>query len=232
MTENVPEAVIHEDTLEELEIGFGIRFPGKAYKDSGTLGGLFDVIWNELAFLASAGGRCPTAVSFYQIKRAILSQCPSQVLTPATPLTDIEGLEYAKLQDALRRKGWSSPVRFPRTKVGALVDLSLHCLWPLSAILSVVAICSTPMTWPFAILAAMVSTTSSFLAIALLRDRCLFRKGLPSSDTVGGLAQDVARLNLRRLRAGGATGLSRAIVWGMLTHGTANRSASVIWDFD
>lgn len=232
MTKNVAEAIVHEDTVEELETGFGITFPVKAYKDSETLGGLFDGIWNELAFLASAGGRCPTAVSFYQIKRAILSQCPSQVLTPATHLTDIEGFEYAKLQDALRRKGWSSPVRFPRTKVGALVDLSLHYLWPLIALLLVVGICSTPMTWPFALLAAITSSTSSFFAIALLRERCLFRKGLPGSDTLGELAQDIARLNLRRLRAEGATGLSRAMVWGMLTRGTIDRSASIYWDYD
>ena len=232
MTENVPKAVIHEDTLDELETGFGICFPGKACEDSETLGELFDRIWNELASLASAGGRCPTAVSFYQIKRAILNQCPCQALTPATPLTDIAGFEYANLQDALRRRGWRSPVRFPRTKLGAMVDLSLQYLWPLGAILTVVAICSRPMTWPFALLAGMVSVTSSFFAIALLRDRCLFRKGLPGSDTVGELARDVARLNLRRLRAEGATGLNRAMVWRMLTHRTADRSALIVWDFD
>lgn len=232
MTENVPEAVVHEDTLEALETGFGIHFAGKVYEDCETLGGLIDGIWNELAVLAPAGGRCPTSVSFYQIKRAILSQCPYQALTPATLLTDIEGFEYAKLQEALRRKGWSSPVRFPRTKAGAMVDLFLFYLWPLSAMVSVVAIFPSPMTWPFAILATMVSMTSSFFAIALLRDRCLFRKGLPGSDTVGELAQDVARLNLRRLRAEGATGLNRAIVWGMLACGTADRSAAILWDYD
>ena len=232
MTENVPEAIIHEDTLEELETGFGIRLPAKAYKGSETLGGLFDGIWNALASLASAGGRCPTSVSFYQIKRAILSQCPDQALTPATRLSDIEGFEYAKLQDALRRKRWSSPVRWPRTKAGAMLDLSLHNLWPLCAALSLVAICLTPLTGPFALLAIIVSMASSFFAVALLRERCLFRKGLPGSDTVGELAQDVARLNLRRLRAAGATGLNRAIVWGMLTHGTPERSAAIIWDFD
>jgi len=61
------------------------------------------------------------------------------------------------------------------------------------------------MTWPFALMAGMASATSSFFAIALLRDRCLFRKGLSGSDTVGKLARDVARLNLRRLRAEGPT---------------------------
>lgn len=232
MTENVPQIVIHENTLDELETGFGVIFPAKTCKDAETLGGLFDGIWNELASLTGAGGRCPTAVSLYQINRLILSQCPYQALTPTTLLTDIKGFEYAKLQDALHRKGWSSPVRLPRTKGGAMVDLSLHYLWPLIAILSIAAICLTPMTGPFATLAAIVSMTSSFFAIALLRERCLFRKGLPGSDTIGELAQDVARLNLRRLRTEGATGLNRAIVWGMLTHGTADRSAVVNWDFD
>jgi len=232
MTENVPQAVIHEDTLAELETGFGIPFPAKAYKDAETLGGLFDGIWNELASLASGGGQCPTAVSFYQIKRAILSQCPYQALTPATPLSDIKGFEYAKLQDVLRRKGWSSPVRFPCTKAGAMVDLSLHYIWLLSVLLSVLAICVMPMTGLSAVLAMILSMMSSFFAIALLRERCLFRKGLPRSKTVGELAQDVARLNLRRLRIEGATGLNRAMVWGMLTHGTADRSAVIVWDFD
>jgi len=232
MTKDAPEAVLHEDTLGELETGFGISFATKAFRDAETLGGLFDGIWNELASLASAGGRCPTAVSFYLVKRAILSQCSCQALTPATRLMDIEGFEYTKIQGTLRKKGWSSPVRWPRTRIGRLVDLSLHYLWPLTAILSVVAICPMPMTWPFAILAVMVSMTGSFFTIALLRERCFFRKGLPGSETVGELAQDVARLNLRRLRAEGATGLSRAIVWGMLTRRDADRSAVIVWDFD
>ena len=113
-----------------------------------------------------------------------------------------------------------------------MLDLSLHYLWPLCALLSVAAICSIPMTWPFILLTVLVIMPSVLVAIALLRERCLFRKGLPSSDTVGKLAQDVARLNLRCLRAAGATGLNRAIVWGMLTHGTPDRSAAIIWDFD
>ena len=232
MAAKVPRVVIHEDRLQELETGLGIDFSVKAYENAETLGGLFDGVWNELAPLASGGGRCPTAVSFYQIKPMILHQCPDLALTPSTPLADIPNFEYAKLQAELRRKGWSSPIRFPLTKAGRMADLSLHYLWPLSALLCVAAICAVPMPQPFALLSMIASLAASFFATALLRERCLFRKGLPVANTVGELAQDIARLNLRRLRATGATGLNRAIVWGLFARGATDRSAVIAWDFD
>jgi hypothetical protein len=236
MTELTPDVAVHEDTIDELETGFGISFPGKVYEDHRTLGELVDDIWNELTPLASTGGRCPTAVSFYQVRRMILSQCPDQVLTPATRLADIDGFEYAKLQDALRGKGWSSPVRFPRSRIWArLVPFLLHA-WLGIAVICILAIiipiCPFRLNGLPGVFVMIAVIVGSFFAIALLRERCLYRRGLPSCDTVGDLARDVARRNLRRLRAEGATGLNRAIVWRLLTHGTADRSAIYVWDFD
>lgn len=201
MTEHMPQADIHEDTLEELETGFGISFTPRVYKDSETLGGLFDGIWNELAPFASAGGRCPTTASFHQVKRAILNQCPDQAITPGMRLADIKGFEYAGLQDALRRKGWSTPIRYPRSRTWAIADGFIPHIWLLAVIAGMAAILPCPLPWFVAVPMSIVIMAAAFFSIALLRERCLFRKGLPVSDTVGELAQDIARRNLRRLRA-------------------------------
>ena len=235
MTKRDFDVVYPEETLQEFETGLGMTFSNKVYTEGRTVGELFDDVWNEMAPLVSGGGRCPTTAGFNHVRRAIREQCPHKTITPTTALSDIEGFEYIKLQATLRRMGWSSPLRYPRSNAGAYIDAWLPhvvMLAAMGAACAIRSIWSKPLPWALTIVLAIGLGILAFFAGAWLRHTYLFPKGQPAAETVGGLAHAVTRLNLKRLRAEGATGLNRTIVWRLL-FGTEpiDRSPIFIWDF-
>ena len=233
MVERDFDVVYPEETVQELEAGLGVTFSSKVYTERRAIGELFDDVWNEVMPLARAGGRCPTAASFHLVKRAIQEQCPREVITPATVLTDLEGFEYIKLQAALRRNRWKTPFRAPRTETGAWIDAWLpHILLFVATWVGCwTALGAGPRTAVSGGIGVMAGI--AILAVGIwLRDMCLFRQGLPGAETAGALAHSVARMNLKRLRADGATGLNRTIVWRLLFgREPVDRSPVFIWDF-
>ncbi len=211
-----------ESNLSDLEKGLGTHLPDAA-TNAETLGEAYDVVWSHLQTFAGAGGRCPTAASFYLVRSEILRLCPSQKLTPSTRLTDIKGFVYLDLQAALDRASWSSPICFPRSAISMAASrivpigagmLGGAMLMDAHSILGLPVFLGVPLIGPW------------------IAHRYLFRKGVPAGcTTLGDLAVCVMRLNLRRLRARGATGLNRKMVWRLVTQGigtttgTANRAA-------
>ncbi len=199
-----------EFNLSDLEKGLGTRLPNAA-TNAETLGEAYDAVWSHLRTFADARGRCPTATSFYLVRNEILRLCPGQKLTPGTRLTDIKGFVYLDLKAALQRAGWSSPICFPRSAISMTASRILPIgagmlggamLMDAHSILSLPVFVGLPLVGPW------------------IAHRYLFRKGVPAGcNTLGDLALCVTRLNLRRLRARGATGLNRKMVWHLVTQG-------------
>ena len=206
------------DHLADIEKGLGIKCDKGATLPF-TLGEAFDKIWEAAAVQTTRGGRCPTAASYYLIKRLVQNRHAPQVLTPSTRLKDIEGFQYATVRDALQRNGWSAPVR----------DLTFHtiCLALTSATTGAgLAHLSNGFT-------LTVLWFGIFAGTAWASHRWLFRRGMPDGcKTLGDLAYALARQNLKRLRTEGATGLNRKITYGMLAQGVGSvePSAVLTWD--
>ena len=204
-----------EFNLYDLEKGLGARLPKEAF-DAATVGQVYDIVWPHLQTYAEAGGQCPSAASYYLLKREIQSRWSGLRLTPETSLAGIPGFVYLDLQAKLRRKGWSSPPCFPRTTASMTAG---YLLLPVVGMFGGAALMDAHSVLGIPLLIA------SPLAGPWLAHRYLFRRRLPAGcATLGDLAVSVMRLNLRRLRGRGATGLSRKIVWRLVTQGVGRNT--------
>ena len=192
-----------EERLIDIDTGLDLHLPGSAFSECETLGDICDVIWKH-ARPNAKGGQCPTSVSYYKIKRLIQCQVPGRIIGPDTCVADLEGFAYADLQDALRRDGWRPPSR----RVSGLT-------WLLALTIATAGVLLPGLSNELAVAVWL----TVFSASAWLAHRSLFRSGPPICKTVGELTRSASDLNTQRLRARGATGLNRTMVWRMLTHG-------------
>ncbi len=214
-------AVADEDevmeNLADIRNGLDIKFDDTASVQ--TLGEVFDMVWDKVASQVTPGGRCPTTTSYFLVRRLIQDRGSNQKLTPSTRLKDIKGFQYSTVQNALQRDGWTAPVRY--------LTFETLCLALMIA---------TVGTWLAGLsngFAVVLLWFGLLWVMAWASHRWLFRRGMPDRcKTLGDLAQCLARQNLKRLRAEGATGLNRAIVYRMLVQGvgSADPSAVLTWD--
>lgn len=205
------------DNLSDIEKGLALKLDDTPPVQ--TLGEVFERVWDKIAPQVTPGGRCPTSTSYYLVRRFIRGSGSHQKLAPSTRLRDIKGFRYATLQNALERHGWTAPVR----------DMTFETIC--SALM--VATAGTWLTGPSNAFALVFLWFGLLWTTAWASHRWVFRRGMPDRcDTLGDLARCIARQNLKRLRAEGATGLNRAMVYQMLVQGvgSADPSAVLAWD--
>ncbi len=202
-----------EDRLVDISAGLDIRFADDAFSKSETLGDICDVIWAHVRKNGKTG-RCPTSASYYRIASLMRAQGLNQVLRPDVRLVDLKGFVYADLQSALRRKGWSSPIRSPRTMAWSLALVAAT----LGTRLTGLANDWAPGVW-----------LGLFVATVSLAHIYVFRSGLPADcETLGDLARQVGFDNLRDLRTRGATGMNRTMIWQMLAQGVKTNGGPAV----
>ena len=196
--------------LEDIEAVFEISLTQQDVGHWVTLGDVHDTLL-QLLPIATADGVCPTAMTFYRLRRSLMSEVTTDSIRPSTLLAPLVKTGPSGLLTRLKRDtGLRMP---PRTLTS--IGMIGFCL--LLAAIPAALFAGSRDAW--------VAVTAAALGIALgaaliAVDRGEFPAGLV---TIGDLARRVAGLNRPLLRKQGARQMPNG-VWETLVALAADHS--------
>jgi len=178
----------------DIEEEFSVRFDNDAFEHCGTLGEVFDVVWAGLPASMTSGGKCPSQMAFYSLRRAV----GDRKLRPDTPVNQIEAFRYADLKRALARQGWAMPGRrcAPAT-------------WWVSFATTLITVV---VMWPYAGPDALVWAFGAFVLAMTVLHLKVFTSTGPDAATLAELVREMTALNCGKLLQRGAS-FSRHMLW-------------------
>lgn len=170
------------DLLADMERAYGVQPAKDAFKDCATLGDALTRLWSLIPENLRQSGSCATSIAFW----ALRLQLKNRKLRPDALLENIRDFHYASLQNALHKHKWRTPPRrvHPATWLLTLVAALISVFW------------LTPVIHAGIVFALPVIT---FIIGKILHDHAFRSEGPVGIETLGGLAQAVARENLGRL---------------------------------
>lgn len=191
------------DLVRDIEAAFDIRFTPDEVRDWRTLGDVHATLANRLA-PESRDGRCPTAMAFFRLRRALGETAGTRRVSPSTPLESLAEERPRKfLRELGRRSGLALPT--PRVRRRGTIGGAL--------------------AFPGAILALVAIGVGQWVAAAILLGIVIIGSALIAADpgslpvgvaTLGDLAHRAASLNRRQLRDLGARTLPGE-TWAVIT---------------